>query len=163
MPTSIEWTDERWNLADGVSEECCDLCYADPAEHGEQQFRRERLRELANRRRRITQGDLAYFERFPYRTYRVREADIAEIEHAELTGGGVTPRPGNRHYRAVRYLTPYTCLSKPVGGPADIDPESLDEEMARAIFKHAAPDEPRIYLQGDHTHAEILAIIEALK
>ena len=88
MPTSIEWTDERWNLADGVSEECCDLCYADPAEHGEQQFRRERLRELANRRRRITQGDLAYFERFPYRTYRVREADCAEIEHAELTGGG---------------------------------------------------------------------------
>ena len=40
---------------------------------------------------------------------------------------------------------------------------TLDEEMARAIFKHAGPEEPRIYLQGDHTYAEILAIIEAVK
>jgi hypothetical protein len=101
--------------------------------------------------------------RFPHRRYRVLEADCAEIEQAELTGGGVTPRPGNRHYRANRYLTPYACLSLPVGGPADIDPESLDEEMARAIFKHAAPDEPRIYLQGGYTYAEILSIIEAVK
>jgi hypothetical protein len=120
-------------------------------------------RKLADPLRRITLGDLNYFARFPHRRYRVREADIAEIEHAELTGGGVTPRPGNRHYRAVRYLTPYTCLSKPVGGPADIDPESLDEEMARAIFKHKAPDEPSIYLQGNHTYGQILAIIGALK
>ena len=124
---------------------------------------RRRLRKLADPIKRITQGDLNYFARFPHRRYRVREADIAEIEHAELTGGGVTLRPGNRHCRAIRYLNPYTCLSKPVGGPADIDPESLDEEMARAIFKHAAPDEPRIYLQGDHTYAEILAIIKAVK
>ena len=40
---------------------------------------------------------------------------------------------------------------------------TLDEEMARAIFKHAGPEEPRIYLQGDHTYEQILAIIEALK
>ena len=124
---------------------------------------RRRLRKLADPLRCITQGDLNFFAAFPHRRYRVREADCAEIEHAELTGGGVTPRPGNRHYRANRYLTPYACLSLPVGGPADIDPESLDEELARAIFKHKGPDEPRIYLQGDHTHAEILAIIEALK
>jgi hypothetical protein len=124
---------------------------------------RRRLQQLADPLRRITQGDLNYFARFPHRRYRVREADIAEIEHAELTGGGVTPRPGNRHCRAIRYLTPYACLSLPVGGPADIDPESLDEELAQAVFKHAAPDEPRIYMQGGYGHAEILAIIEALK
>ena len=64
---------------------------------------RRRLRKLADPLRRITQGDLAYFERFPHRRYRVREADC---------GGGMTPRPGNRHYRAVRYLTPYTCLQQ---------------------------------------------------
>jgi hypothetical protein len=122
-----------------------------------------RLRELADPIKRITQGDLNYFARCPHRRHRVREADCAEIEHAELTGGGLTPRPSNRHCRAVRYLTPYACLSLPVGGPADTDPESLDEEMARAIFKHAAPNEPRIYLQGDYTYGEILAIIEALK
>jgi len=124
---------------------------------------RRRLRKLADPLRRITQGDLNYFARFPHRRYRVREADRAEIEQAELTGGGITLSPGNQHYRAVRYLTPYACLSLPVGGPADTDPESLDEEMARAIFKHAGPEEPRIYLQGDHTYAEILAIIEAVK
>ena len=80
-----------------------------------------------------------------------------------MTGGGITLSPGNQHYRAVRYLTPYACLSLPVGGPADTDPESLDEEMARAIFKHAAPDEPRMYMQSGYGHAEILAIIEAVK
>ena len=40
---------------------------------------------------------------------------------------------------------------------------TLDEEMARAIFKHKAPDEPSIYLQGNHTYGQILAIIGALK
>jgi hypothetical protein len=124
---------------------------------------RRRLRKLADPIKHITQGDLNYFARFPHRRYRVREADIAEIEHAELTGGGVALSPGNRHCRAIRYLTPYTCLSLPVGGPANIDPELLDEELAQAVFNHAAPDEPRIYVQGDYTYAEILAIIEALK
>ena len=124
---------------------------------------RRRLRKLADPLRRITQGDLNWFARFPDRRHRVREADIAEIEQAELTGTGITLNPGNQHYRAVRYLPPDTFVSRAVGAPADVDPESLDEEMARAIFKHAAPDEPRIYLQGDHTYAEILAIIEALK
>jgi hypothetical protein len=42
-------------------------------------------------------------------------------------------------------------------------PYFRDEDMAQAIFKTAAPDKPRIYMQGDHTHAEILAIIEELK
>ena len=88
-----------------------------------------------------------------------------EIEQAELTGVSITLNPGNQHYRAVRYLTPYACLSLPVGGPADTDPELFNEEMARAIFKYAAPTgyPPRVYMQGDHTRAEILAIIEALK
>jgi hypothetical protein len=123
---------------------------------------RRRLRKLADPLRRITQGDLNYFAGFPDRRHRVREADIAEIEHAELTGSGVSLSPGNRHCRAIRYLTPHACLSLPVGGPAEIDPERLDEEMARAVFEYAAPDEPRVYMQGDYTHAEILAIIEAL-
>jgi hypothetical protein len=122
-----------------------------------------RLRELADAIDRITQGDLNYFARFPHRRHRVREADCAEIEQAELIGGGITLSPGNQHYRAVRYLTPYACLSVPVGGPADENPHFLDEDMAQAIFETAAPDKPLIYMQGGHTLAETLAIIEALK
>ena len=122
-----------------------------------------RMRELADAIDRITQRDLNYFARFPHRKHRVREADCAEIEQAELIGGGITLRPGNRHYRAVRYLTPNACLSVPVGGPADEDPYFLDEDFAQAIFETAAPDNPLIYMQGGHTHVEILAIIEALK
>jgi hypothetical protein len=124
---------------------------------------RRRLRKLADPLRCITQGDLNFFAAFPHRRYRVREADCAEIEHAELTGGGVTLSPGNRHCRAIRYLTPHACLSLPVGGPADTDPELFDEEMARAIFKYAAPLEPFVYMQGGYTYAEILAIFEVLK
>jgi hypothetical protein len=124
---------------------------------------RRRMRELNNRVARITAGDIAYFARLPHRRHRIREADCAEIEQAELLGVGVTLSPGNRHYRAIRYVSPHRCLSLSVGGPADIDPESLDEELARAVFKFAAPDEPRVYIEGDCTHADFLAIIEALK
>jgi len=126
---------------------------------------RRRMRKLHDSIERITQADLNYFARFPHRKHRVREADCAEIEQAELIGGGITLSPGNQHYRAVRYLTPYACLSLPVGGPADVDPMRLDEAMAQAIFEYASPSEcpPRVYMQGGHTLAEILAIIEALK
>ena len=126
---------------------------------------RRRLRKLADPLRCITQGDLNYFAQFPHRGHRVLVAGRTEIEQAELTGVSITLNPGNQHYRAVRYLTPYACLSLPVGGPADTDPELFNEEMARAIFKYAAPTgyPPRVYMQGDHTRAEILAIIEALK
>jgi len=122
---------------------------------------RRRLRELADPIERITQGDLNYFARFPHRRHRVREADCAEIEQAELLGIGVTLHPGNRHYCAIRYVSADTCLRLAVGGPAHVDPESLDEEMARAIFECAAP--LMVCLQGDLTHAEMLAIIKALK
>jgi hypothetical protein len=124
---------------------------------------RRRLRELADTLERITQGDLNYFARFPHRKHRVREADCAEIEQAELIGVSLTLSPGNQHYRAVRYLTPHTCLGLWAGGPADIDPDSLEEETARAIFEYAAPDERLIYVQGDLTHTERIAILEALK
>ena len=164
MPTSIEWTDERWNLADGVSEECCDLCYADPAEHGEQQFRRERLRKLADPIKRITQGDLNFFAAFPHRRYRVGEADCAEIEQAQLLGADMSLPPGKQYYNAVRYLTPDTCLRVAVLGPPDADPELFDEETAREIFKQNATLKS-VYLAQDVylTQAEILGVIEALK
>ena len=151
MPTSIEGTDERWNLADGVSEECCDLCYADPAEHGEQQFRRERLRKLADPIKRITQGDLNFFAAFPHRRYRVGEADCAEIEQAQLLGADMSLPPGKQYYNAVRYLTPDTCLRVAVLGPP------------REIFKQNAT--LRVDLAQDVylTQAEILGVIEALK
>jgi hypothetical protein len=123
---------------------------------------RRRLRKLAEPLRRITQGDLNWFAAFPDRKYRVREADIAEIEYIELIDGGLTLSPGKRHCTAIRYLTPVACLCLSVGGPADIDPESLDEELARAVFNYVAPDDPRVYMQGGYGHAEILAIIEAL-
>jgi hypothetical protein len=79
-----------------------------------------RMRELADAIDRIAHGDLNYFAQFPRRRHRVREADSAEIEQAELIGGGITLSPGNQHYRrAVRSLTANACISVPVGGPAD--------------------------------------------
>jgi hypothetical protein len=114
---------------------------------------RRRLRELAVPIKRITQGDLAYFERFPHRRHRLREADVAEIEQAELIYGPITPGPGERHYRAIRYLPPDACLSLPICAPSDGDPESLDERLARAAFECIAPDRPP-FLEGRHGLAE---------
>ncbi|WP_439374787.1 hypothetical protein [Bradyrhizobium sp. DASA03120] len=121
-----------------------------------------RMRELDDAIERIEQNDLNYFARFPNRKHRVGEPDRAEIEQPELIGAGIMLSPDNQHYRAVRYLTPYSWLSLSVGGPAEVDPDSLDEEMSRAIFKYAAPDELRIFLRGGHTRAEMFAIIQAL-
>jgi hypothetical protein len=127
---------------------------------------RRRMRKLQAFIERITQGDLRFFAKFPQRKYRVREADIAEIAHDELLGFSLTLSPSNRHCRAVRYLTPYACVSLPVGGMADIDPQLLDEETSRAIFKHAGSGSegpPRVFIQGEHTHAEITVLLEVLK
>ena len=48
---------------------------------------RRRLRKLADPIRRIRQGDLNYFSRFPHRRHRVREADCAETRTGVLARG----------------------------------------------------------------------------
>jgi hypothetical protein len=45
--------------------------------------------------------------------------------------------------------------------PAGADPDSVDEDMAQAIFEYA--DKPLIDMPCDHTHTELLVVIKALK
>jgi hypothetical protein len=122
---------------------------------------RRRLRKLADPIRRITQGDLNYFARFPDRRYRVREADIAEIEQMELTGStNMNLPPGEQHYTAVLSLSPELCVGLPVRAPADLDLDLFTEEEVRALFRRCVRQADA---DGLLTQAELLLLIDAFK
>ncbi len=60
---------------------------------------RRQLQKLADKVDRITQADRRFFERFPYRKFRVRIAGQAEIEQQKLLDGKpVNTPPGYRMF-----------------------------------------------------------------
>jgi len=119
--------------------------------------RRQRIRRMQNSIDRITHADFNYFKRFPHRRYRVRVAGRAEIEQAELEGQDMHLAPGKQHYSVVLSVAPEIFVCLVVQGPTDADPDAVDEETARALFKKILCETVRDRL----TQAELLAIDEA--
>ena len=104
--------------------------------------RRRRMTELEDRLHRIARNDLNYFTWFPHRKHRVRVADPAEIEAAELLGKDMSLPSGKQHYMAILGRAPFNSLRLPVDGPADASPGLFDEELAQAIFEGTEIEEP---------------------
>jgi hypothetical protein len=97
--------------------------------------RRRRMAELADPLDRTARNDLNYFTWFSDRKYRLRVAEPAEIELAELLGEDMTLPPSKQHYMVVYRMNTDVCLRTPVTGPANADQKLLHEELARAIFE----------------------------
>ena len=104
--------------------------------------RRRRISELADPLDRIARNDLNFFTWFPHREYRVRVADPAEIELAELLGKDMSLPSGKQHYMAIQGGAPLGCLRLPVAGPPHARPGLFDEELAQAIFEEIRIEEP---------------------
>src|SRR6478672_10200923 len=100
--------------------------------------RRRRMKKLADRVDRITQGDRRFFERFPHRQHRVRLASEAELQQRELLEGApLAIPPGFKVFVVIRNVSPGArmrlFLPAPEGRETDVS-----EVTARAIFEAVA-------------------------
>jgi hypothetical protein len=98
---------------------------------------RRRLQAITPRIERMTTADSLFFERQPFRRYRVRLAHRAEIEERRIIDG-LPPIPdGFRAFVAVHCPVPGIRLRAIAVAPEGAETD-LPEPMARAIFERVA-------------------------
>ena len=100
--------------------------------------RRRRMKKLADRVDRITQGDRRFFERFPHRQHRVRLASEVELQQRKLMEGApLAIPPGFKVFVVVRNVFPGArmrlFLAAPEGRETDVC-----EATARSVFEAVA-------------------------
>lgn len=88
----------------------------------------------------IVAADLAFFRRFPNRTYHLRLAGRAEIEEARAKVGLVPPPPGVRVFCALRQITP-GHLHRAVGYALDVGETDFDEASALVAYHLLNPQD----------------------
>ena len=105
---------------------------------------RRQLQKLADKIDRITQADRRFFERFPYRKFRVRIAGQAEIEQQKiLDGKPVNTPPGYRVFVIVQNLAPGNRLRLLAVVREGLETD-LPESAARDLWDQAATLTPKI-------------------
>ena len=105
---------------------------------------RRQLQKLADKIDRITQADRRFFERFPYRKFRVRIAGQAEIEQQKiLDGKPVNTPPGYRVFVIVQNLAPGNRLRLLAVVREGLETD-LPESAARDLWDQAASLTPQV-------------------
>lgn len=98
---------------------------------------RRRVAQLAAANEKTIEADARFFERFPDRSHRIRDASRPEIDLLRHQHGGTMLPPGACIYTIVRQVRPgwrlRACMVRPVGLDTD-----LPEETCRLIFEAAA-------------------------
>lgn len=88
----------------------------------------------------IVAADLAFFRRFPARTYHLRLAARVEIEEARAKVGLVPPPPGVRVFCALRQITP-GHIHRAIGYAIDTGETDYNEASALIAYHLLNPQD----------------------
>jgi hypothetical protein len=97
---------------------------------------RERLERFGAEVDRVTQADRRFFERFPWRSHRVRLASRAECEQLEVLCGHRVLSPDSRWYIAIRNVAPGLRIRIYIVGLADNETDLSEMEAALIYEAH---------------------------
>lgn len=97
--------------------------------------RKRRLAATTDAVDRVISSDAAFFERFPWRSHRVRYAARAELEANAAAMGVETIKtePGRRWFAVVRQIEPGVRARLFVLNDATAEPD-MDEDQAAAVY-----------------------------
>jgi hypothetical protein len=109
------------------------------------QAERKRLERIARKVDRLSDSDRQFFERFPYREFRVRISGQAEREEIEIANGRkmTDPGPGERFFTIVHRVAPGARSRVVTIMRADTETDLPDDQVQR-LWRQVVEMHPQI-------------------